>query len=621
MAPLLLASAGLLLCGVGLLDPQRVVLVWPGLIAVAAAFWLAPTRPWIRTTAALAAAYALAAACAPEFRADSTTYFVYLRSAAFDGDLDMDNEFAHWGYDPLPRTVTGRAQNSQSIGPALLWSPFYGVAHLYVVSGLGAGHAADGYSAPYRRAAALGTVTAVTLAMLLLTRRLALRHGPAIATLTAAAIFGGTSLAYYTLVVPTMAHGAAFAAVVLHLYLLERARETLRVRDWAWLGASLGAAMLFRPQALVLALLSAPTALALLWTRRLSPAAVAAAAGAGIAAFFPQMAVWKHLFGSWWTQPQGGRFMDWSSPHLLDTLVSADHGLFSWTPVAALGAVGLVLLLRDAADRRLAAGALLAFAATAWVNGGVDDWAASDAFGGRRYDIVLPLLALGLAAFIARSVAIVARRPLLAPAAAMTLLLMWNLGFIAVFRSGAYPGAAPLERLASDQARLLRRLSERALGAVFGPRGRAFAYEIFRAEYFYTGYNPGGTIAPAGDHAERYLLGGWAKPGRRPEGPAFRWAMAPAACVRVPLAEPFAMEIGVTAFAPGGASPQTMSVAVNGVEVGAAELTPEWSEPRFQIPAARLVPGENELCLRFARAMPQEGGVAIAAGVARIQLP
>jgi len=64
-----------------------------------------------------------------------------------------------------------------------------------------------------------------------------------------------------------------------------------------------------------------------------------------------------------------------------------------------------------------------------------------------------------------------------------------------------------------------------------------------------------------------------------------------------------------------------MTVAVNGIEVGAAELTPEWSEPRFQVPSARLVPGENELCLRFRRALPEENGVLIAAGVARIQLP
>ena len=102
---------------------------------------------------------------------------------------------------------------------------------------------------------------------------------------------------------------------------------------------------------------------------------------------------------------------------------------------------------------------------------------------------------------------------------------------------------------------------------------------------------------------------------------AFRWAMAPAACVRVPLAAPFEMEIAVHAFAPSGASPQTMTLAVNGTEVGAAELTPEWSEPRFKIPAARLVPGENEMCLRFRRALPAAEGVSIAAGVARIQLP
>ena len=572
--------------------------------------------------ALLGLAYALAAACGPEFRADSANYFAYLRSAAFDHDLELDNEFEHWGYPQLPKTATGRRQNSQSIGPALLWAPFYAGAHLYVVSGLGAAHPADGYSPPYRAAAAVGTVTAVVLAAILLWWQLAARHGRAIASLAVAGIVGGTSLAYYALVVPTMAHGAAFAAVCLYLHLFERARRQPDIRSWAWLGASLGAAMLMRHQALVLALVAAPTAIQGLRTRRVHPLAIGAAAAAGIAVFFPQLAVWKHLLGHWVTQPQGGRFMDWSSPHLFETLLSADRGFFTWTPIAAAGFLGLLLVLRDREERRWAAGALAAFFATAWINGGVDDWAASDAFGARRYDVTLPLLAVGLAALLARSAELLARRPLLAPAAALAALVLWNLGLITLFRRGVYPEAAPLERVSSDQARLLRRLGERALGAAFGPRGRAFAYDVFKAEYFYTGFNPGGTIAPAGDHAlERYLLGGWAKRGRREEGPDFRWAMAPAACVRVPLHEPFDMDVGVFAFAPSGAAPQSMSLAVNGTEVGAAELTPEWRDARFTVPARRLVPGENELCLRFSRWLPDPDGVRIAAGVARIQLP
>ena len=613
-----LALLGLALCALALLDPLRGLLALPGLVAAGTGAWLGGRR--LLPPAVLALAYALTAACGPEFRADSANYFVYLRSAAFDRDLELDNEYDHWGFTQLPRTATGRRQNAQSIGPALLWSPFYAAAHVYVASGLGRGHPADGYSAPYRRAAALGTVTVVVLGTWLLWRRLAARHARPIAALAVAAVVGATSVAYYTLVVPTMAHGAAFAAVCLHLYLLERARDRPDVVSWAVLGASLGAAMLLRHQALVLALLGAPIAIEALRMRRLKPTAIAAAAAAAFAVFLPQLVVWKHLLGAWVTQPQGGRFMDWSSPHLLETLTSANHGLFTWTPVAALGLAGLFLLLRDPRERQFATGALLVFMATAWVNGAADDWAASDAFGARRYDIVLPLLAVGLAQLLSSAQSAVARRPFLVPAAAVLWLVLWNAGFLSAFRRGTWPEAAPLDSVASEQARLLRRLSQRTLGALFGPRGRALAYDVFDAQYVYTG-NPGGTIAPAGDHAERYLLGGWAKPGRRDDGPAFRWAMAPAACVRVALQAPFDMDVGLFAFAPSGAAPQTVSLAVNGTEVGAADLTTEWSEPHFQVPARRLVPGENELCLRFRRSMPQPDGIQIAAGVARIQLP
>lgn len=614
------AAAGLVLGALALLDPQRAVLSLPGLALVAVAAWRGGMARYA-VPLLLCLTYVLTAACGPEFRADSANYFAYLRSAAFDRDLELDNEFEHWGYAQLPLTATGRRQNSQSIGPALLWSPFYAAAHLYVASGLGGDHPADGYSAPYRRAAAIGTSTAVVLGALLLWRRLRARHGSAVAGLALAGIAGGTSLAYYTLVVPTMAHGAAFAAAALHLYLLERARVEPDARRWALLGASLGAAMLLRHQALVLALLSAPIAIHLLALRRLKPVSLLAAAGAGALAFLPQLLVWKHLFGTWVTQPQGGAFMDWSSPHLLDTLFSANHGLLTWTPIAALGLLGLVFLLRDGGDRLWALGAFLVFAATAWVNGAVDDWAASDAFGARRYDIVLPLLAVGLAELLSVLHAVAARRPILVPAGAMALLVLWNTGFIAAFRRGVWPESAPLDSVAGEQARLLRRLSERGLGALLGTRGRAFAYEVFDARYLYTQFNPGGTIAPAGDHAASYLLDGWAKTGRREDGPAFRWALHPAACVRVPLQAPFDMDVRVFAFAPSGASPQAMTLAVNGTDVGAAELQSAWSDPRFAIPARRLVAGENELCLKFSRSMPEHDGVRVAAGVARIQLP
>jgi hypothetical protein len=65
--------------------------------------------------------------------ADTGSYFVHLRSLAFDRDVDFANDWellapcagnGQDGHRPVP--------NSQTLGPALLWSPFFAMAHAYV---------------------------------------------------------------------------------------------------------------------------------------------------------------------------------------------------------------------------------------------------------------------------------------------------------------------------------------------------------------------------------------------------------------------------------------------------------------------------------------------------------
>ena len=159
-----------------------------------------------------------------------------------------------------------------------------------------------------------------------------------------------------------------------------------------------------------------------------------------------------------------------------------------------VGFVGLWSGLR--ADLRLYGGCLAIFLATAWVNGSVPehDWAAGDAFGTRRYSLVVPLMALGVARMLTLGRKTAQRWPLLAPAAAVVLLVAWNLGFVSHFRARKYPGAAPIERLAADQARALRRTMQDFMGAVAGSEGRSLAYKYFSAEYFYTDFNKSGAI-------------------------------------------------------------------------------------------------------------------------------
>ena len=619
-AGLSLAGVGLAVSALALLDPARPLGIVAGpLLALAGLFVAGRPRPIL--PALLAAGFAASAAAVPEFRADSASYFAYLRSAAFDHDLDFTNEWEHWGYTPGALTVTGHRPNVQSVGPALLWSPFYAIAHAYVRSGLaGADYPPDGYSAPYRRAAALGTIAAVILGAMLLFRTVASRFGPRVALLAVGAAVLASPVAYYALVLPTMAHGLAFAAACALVWVWHSTEARPSLRSWTVLGGALGFVALMRWQGIVCALLLIPLLVAQ-WRRgALRIGWIAATVGAALAVFTPQLLAWKVLYGRFVTLPQGRGFMDWSSPHLFDTLLSADHGLFTWTPLMLLGLAGLVLMLRGAP--LFAGGALLVFAATAWVNGSVRDWAGSDAFGARRYDVVIPMLAVGLAALLARAAPVLARHPLLAPAAALAALILWNAGFIAAFRAGGYPEAAPLERVARDQARGLRRVAEGLLGTVAGARGRALAYKTLDAEYFYTAFNRGGTIAPADPAApERYLLHGWSTRGRLPGRPDFRWALHPEACVRIPLETPFDLPIAIEAFAPEAAQPQTLSVAVNGTVVGSGALTTEGSRVSVFAESRRLLPGENTLCLRFSNASPGDAAGRAAAGVWEIQLP
>jgi hypothetical protein len=102
----------------------------------------------------------------------------------------------------------------------------------------------------------------------------------------------------------------------------------------------------------------------------------------------------------------------------------------------------------------------------------------------------------------------------------------------------------------------------------------------------------------------------------------FRWAHFPEACVRWPLAAPLDLPLEVWARAPRPARPQTMTLVVNGRELGRAEVGAEWAGHRFEAPATAFQPGPNRLCLRFSNAAPGESDqVRVAAAVARIGRP
>ena len=561
--PGVLLGLGLAFAMVSALDPYRTSgRTWGPLMALlgllAARLRDGRFRRRFLVAAGLAGALAVAAAGRPQFqRADFPQYFCYLRSLAFDRDLDFANEWAHWGYREESVTPTGHRRVQGSIGPALFWSPAYALAHLYVKVDSAIGSArwpADGYSDPYQRATLVSTLAAAVLASFLLGSLIAERVGPKIAGLAVAGAVAASPVLYYLFILPGMAHGLTYALAATGLVAADRAARSPSVRTWATIGFVAGLLALVRPQAAAFALVMVPFAVRDLWTGRAKPLFILAATGAALVAFLPQMLAWKVIYGYWFTQnqelaqwaEQAGvrqrvlfRMSSWFDPrslHLRDTLFAADRGLFSWHPALLAGILGLPFAVRRFG--LLPVGGLLVFAATAWFNGSVATYRAGDSFGARRFDLVVPFAALSFAVILEAA----RRRPLVVPTLVLGGAVLWNVGLIGLFQRNELVGAAGLERVAALQAGQVEDAAEEALGKAFGPTGRAFAYNAFVGEYMYFNLAEEGFFDLARPHL-LYLTGGWSDPANQAGPPRYRTASFPRACLRFPLMVGVGLEV------------------------------------------------------------------------------
>jgi hypothetical protein len=568
--PVALVALGLAWSVVALLDPARPSgRIWGVVLAVggfAASRW-AGRRPRLLVPACcLTLMFSIAAVAQPEdLRADAPSYYAYLRSAAFDHDLDFANEWREWGFAESPVPATGRRYNQHTIGPALLWSPFFVLSHLYVTIGAALGlcdYARDGYSVPYLRSMALGTITGALAGTWLLGLALARWVTARAAALAVAGAVMVSPIVFYLFVVPGMSHGFTFALAAALVWAVDRVLAAPSPRGWVLVGGLVGALALVRLQAGAFALLPLVVGLVQVGKRLIPWRAPAVGALAALVVFSPQFLVWKILYGSFFRVPAGPGTRSWGpgmgffdphAPKAFDVLLSADHGLFTWTPAVGLALAGLFLLLRR--QTLLAAGALLVTVATVWVNGSQVDWWGSDAFGGRRFDLIVPLVAVGFAGWLD----FCRRHPLAAPAFILSGFALWNTGLVALYRGRVVGETSPLEEVAARQVRQARRITENSLEEAWGQQARALAYKLFVGEYVYGNINPAGTIDVPTD--TRYLTGGWSRPENR-EGPAtFRWATFPEACVRLPLDPPFQdLRTVITARAPGRIPDQVVFV-------------------------------------------------------------
>ncbi len=199
---------------------------------------------------------------------DAVHYYVYLRSAVFDHDLQFKDEYVRlynlhggepeteWIYEP---TATGHTRNVMSIGPALVWTPLYLLvtAGAWLAHAVGAAPTPDGYERIFQAAAGLSGVLAATLGAYTAYRAATSLFGARAAIWSTLAMWLASPAIYYSMVSPTYSHAPSMLTVGLFIAVWVTTIDRQTLPRYALVGALAGLATLVRWQDAVLLIIPA----------------------------------------------------------------------------------------------------------------------------------------------------------------------------------------------------------------------------------------------------------------------------------------------------------------------------------------------------------------------------
>lgn len=368
-------------------------------------------------------------------KTDGLAYFLYARSAVIDFDTDISNEFETLDARLPPdaenednmmvalrkhgkrHPETGRIVVPWPVGSGLVMVPFYAVgwAVEWTTAQL-TGRSADSYGLVTQFFYGFGSLFYGWMgfwATMACCRR-ALRHAvptslrdglnPWLATL--GLIFAGSPV-FYIFISPSMSHATSFGFLAV-LVLLWWQRWDGEAEGIAILGFLLGLLMTVRYQNTMFCPLLVALVLRRAWQE--SWRAAVRDAGVGIAALLLPVTVQvlhyltQHGTSGYGTGLGGGSVkleqneVSLLSHHFFDVLFSCLHGLVYWTPLAGLAIVALIWAALKHGWARVFLGTFLLHV---YLIGALADGTAGHAFGMRYLIESTPLLASGLALWLA----------------------------------------------------------------------------------------------------------------------------------------------------------------------------------------------------------------------------
>jgi hypothetical protein len=391
----------------------------------------------------------------PLVHGDGVGYYAYVRAPLIQHNFQFEEDWRNANPNfsqlrttpdgkllPDQYTSTGHVSNLFSVGPAMLWAPFVLFAHaaVLVVDRLGGSVSADGFSRPYRTAAAIGTAVYGFLGLLLsylLARKYAGDEPAFWATL---GIWAASSLPVYMYFNPFWSHAHSTFAVALFLWYWDLTRPDRGIWQWLVLGLIAGLMLdiyFVNGVFLVIPFLEAVQNYFGALRSKDGTAVLRQLLGNIIflasigVAVLPTLLTRQIIFGG---MSRFGAYTalpwDWRAPHWRSVLFSSEHGLLTWTPILGFALLGL--FWPSSRAKSVKTYCALAAVAFFYVISSYPYWHGMSSFGNRFFISLTPIYVLGLALLL-EHMGKSFRSARLAHAIQVSLVglfALWNIGFI-----------------------------------------------------------------------------------------------------------------------------------------------------------------------------------------------
>jgi len=245
----------------------------------------------------------------------------------------------------------GKALSVFTCGVAILWSPFFLMAHLIsIFFGLDTG----GYANMYYGFMLVAGIVYTYIGLVFMYKILREFFDHKVSLITTALFFLATNVFFYSVLLGAgMAHVYSFSMIIIYIYFTHQFFKENTIKRLILLGVPFALAVLIRPTNIISGLyfflygvssIDTFKERMVFWIKNYW--AIVGLFIIGVIVFIPQMAYWHFVTGKFLVYSyQEYGFPNWNSPKFGIVLFGKYNGWLTYTPIVGFGLVGLFILL------------------------------------------------------------------------------------------------------------------------------------------------------------------------------------------------------------------------------------------------------------------------------------